>query len=119
MLVGILFVLIVFLAKTKLLNGEFNVGEQLGLMIGSSLCVVFALFYRNHYEQVMGGNPHPITCYSWLSIKAIQNYFNRCRANANAANPSNNGRNEARDDAGQCEEANDGNNNQEMLLFDL
>ncbi|KAM1617328.1 hypothetical protein ACFX1Q_017102 [Malus domestica] len=68
----------------------------------------------------MGGNPNPITCYGMLSMKVIQNYFNRCRANANAANPSNNGRNEeARDDAGQCEEANDRNNNQEMLLFDL
>lgn len=63
MVVGIIFVLIVFLAKTKLVNGEFNVGEQLGLMIGSSLCVVLALFYRN--QQVMGGNPNPITCYNY------------------------------------------------------
>lgn len=85
-----------FLAKTKIGTGGFTVLQQLSPMITSSLAIVLALFYRNHYEQVMGGNVNPITCYGWLSarVRAIWNWLSTTvRAIWNAANG-----NEANDD---------------------
>ncbi|KAM0967846.1 hypothetical protein ACFX13_016588 [Malus domestica] len=86
-IIGILAVLLVFLAKTKIGTGGFTILQQLSLMITSSLAIVLALFYRNHYEQVMGGNVNPITCYGWLSarVRAIWNAANGNEANDNNA----------------------------------